>query len=255
MGVDPSADARYRLLLEQVWEPLQRYLRRRTEDADDVLAETALTLWRRLDDVPADASLAWRDWKESQNPPKDANDKKPAESKAAFEKAILATPRDVCQNAVDDLKAAQAEFDALDRVLDTTMGRLAPGLSGIREALGQCLTLAEQVLAQKGPAPAVAAPAEPEPDAPASAAPEAAGPIAAPASPRPTTRAQLYQQIADTSAALKRLEPHSPIPYLLERAVELGALSFPELMKVLVRNPDVLTMMNRELGIDQENPG
>ena len=59
MGVDPSADARYRLLLEQVWEPLQRYLRRRTEDADDVLAETALTLWRRLDDVPADASLAW----------------------------------------------------------------------------------------------------------------------------------------------------------------------------------------------------
>ena len=57
--MDPSADARYRLLLEQVWEPLQRYLRRRTDDADDVLAETALTLWRRLDDVPADASLAW----------------------------------------------------------------------------------------------------------------------------------------------------------------------------------------------------
>lgn len=57
--MDPLADERYRLLLEQVWEPLQRYLRRRTNDADDVLADTALTLWRRLDDVPADAALAW----------------------------------------------------------------------------------------------------------------------------------------------------------------------------------------------------
>ena len=50
---------------------------------------------------------------------------------------------------------------------------------------------------------------------------------------------------------LRRLEPHSPIPYLLERAVTLGALSFPDLMKELVRDANVLAAMSRELGIKE----
>ena len=45
------------------------------------------------------------------------------------------------------------------------------------------------------------------------------------------SRAQVYQQLAAAAAVLQRLEPHSPIPYLINRAVELGALSFPELMR------------------------
>ena len=41
-------------------EPLRRYLARRTDPAtaDDVLAETLLVCWRRLDDVP-DEPLPW----------------------------------------------------------------------------------------------------------------------------------------------------------------------------------------------------
>lgn len=57
--MDLSAEERFALLAEQVWDPVQRYLRRRTHDADDVLADTMLALWRRLDDVPADAALPW----------------------------------------------------------------------------------------------------------------------------------------------------------------------------------------------------
>jgi RNA polymerase sigma-70 factor (ECF subfamily) len=44
-----------------VYEPLQRYLRRRASAADaaDVLSESLLTVWRRLDDVPTDDPLPW----------------------------------------------------------------------------------------------------------------------------------------------------------------------------------------------------
>jgi RNA polymerase sigma-70 factor (ECF subfamily) len=44
-----------------VHEPIQRYAMRRVDpaDVDDVVAETLLVLWRRLDDVPADAELPW----------------------------------------------------------------------------------------------------------------------------------------------------------------------------------------------------
>ena len=47
-------------LFSEVYEPIQRYVRRRVDpDAvEDIVSETMLTLWRRLDDVPS-AALPW----------------------------------------------------------------------------------------------------------------------------------------------------------------------------------------------------
>ncbi len=52
---------RFSSVAAQVYEPLQRYLRRRVDDdlAEDVLADVLLVLWRRLDEIPADAALPW----------------------------------------------------------------------------------------------------------------------------------------------------------------------------------------------------
>ncbi|NNF10240.1 MAG: sigma-70 family RNA polymerase sigma factor, partial [Acidimicrobiia bacterium] len=45
----------------EVYEPLQRYLRRRaaSSDADELLDDVLLVLWRRLDDIPPGAVLPW----------------------------------------------------------------------------------------------------------------------------------------------------------------------------------------------------
>ena len=58
---DPARVARMERLAAAVYEPLQRYLRRRTdpETAADVLADSLLVLWQRLDDVPPDGELPW----------------------------------------------------------------------------------------------------------------------------------------------------------------------------------------------------
>jgi RNA polymerase sigma-70 factor (ECF subfamily) len=52
---------RFEALASQVWDPLQRYLRRRCapQVAEDVLGDVLLVLWRRLDDAPAGAELPW----------------------------------------------------------------------------------------------------------------------------------------------------------------------------------------------------
>jgi RNA polymerase sigma-70 factor, ECF subfamily len=52
---------RFERLMPVVYEPVQRYLLRRTDPAaaDDVLGEVLLVLWRHLDDVPADNPLPW----------------------------------------------------------------------------------------------------------------------------------------------------------------------------------------------------
>ncbi|MBK5307576.1 MAG: sigma-70 family RNA polymerase sigma factor [Frankiaceae bacterium] len=63
MTLAPVDDRRgaFTALVQQVHEPLQRYLRRRTDvsTAEDVLGDVLLVMWRRLDEIPADAPLAW----------------------------------------------------------------------------------------------------------------------------------------------------------------------------------------------------
>lgn len=61
MSRDPARERRFEAVAREVYEPLQRYLRRRAnaDDAGDVLADSLLTVWRRLDDVPADDPLPW----------------------------------------------------------------------------------------------------------------------------------------------------------------------------------------------------
>jgi RNA polymerase sigma-70 factor (ECF subfamily) len=52
---------RYEAVFREVYEPLQRYARRRTDasTADDVVADALLVVWRRLDDVPDGLALPW----------------------------------------------------------------------------------------------------------------------------------------------------------------------------------------------------
>lgn len=59
---DAARRARFEALFRVVYEPLQRYVRRRAaaDVADDLVAEALTVVWRRLDDVPDDdRALAW----------------------------------------------------------------------------------------------------------------------------------------------------------------------------------------------------
>jgi RNA polymerase sigma-70 factor (ECF subfamily) len=62
LEAEPDRRRRFEELAAEVTEPVRRFLARRTdpETADDVLADTLLVLWRRLDDVPAGGeALPW----------------------------------------------------------------------------------------------------------------------------------------------------------------------------------------------------
>lgn len=52
---------RFEAIFREVYEPLQRYARRRIDpaSADDVVAEALLVVWRRLDEAPDGLSLPW----------------------------------------------------------------------------------------------------------------------------------------------------------------------------------------------------
>jgi type VI secretion system protein ImpA len=179
---------------------------------------------------------SWRDWNSIRDGGRD---------KVDFDKAVAAADREDCQRTFDDLTRCLTEFKSLTDALNGKMGPTGPAMSELQSALSDCYTLAKQVLQQKGPA---------EEDAPADgASAEANGTGSAGPAKAAATRAEAYRRLAEAADVIERLEPHSPIPYLVRRAVELGALPFPLLMRALIRDNGVISEMNRELGIKDES--
>ena len=61
MGMRTVQPVGFEELVAEAYEPLQRFLRRRSDPdtANDVLGDVLLVMWRRSADIPAEARLAW----------------------------------------------------------------------------------------------------------------------------------------------------------------------------------------------------
>jgi len=192
----------------------------------------------------SDASFSLFDFRQMQ-------EGKGSVKKEDTERAMLATPRETCQELADDLVESLQELDAIREVLDAKLGNESPGLTALRAALLECQNFVDLVLQKKGPAPSDAAEEEGEEGADA---PGADGAPAESRKSRVVTRDSLYEQLQTIAGQLQQMEPHSPIPYLITKAIELGAMPFPLLMRAIIRDDNVLMEMNRELGIKEEPP-
>ncbi len=184
-------------------------------------------------------AVSWRAWKATQ-------DGKGVSSREEFEKAVRDAPRETCQAALDALTRVLTELNALTTALNGRLGSDSPGLTDLRAAVGECYGLAKQIVDRKGPAPASAGETS---ESGASAESGNAGGGASGPEKAMATRADVYAKLTEAAELLERLEPHSPVPYLIRKAIEFGGLPFPQLMRALIRDESVLSEMNRELGI------
>jgi type VI secretion system protein ImpA len=190
-----------------------------------------------------DRSYSWIDWKRL----KDRGDKA---AWGAFERALYATPRVDLEQALDDLDQAHDELERLTASLSAHSSEPVE-MAGLWRAIDDCRELMEHVL-QQIPADEANQENEVELTAPDHAA-HWTGADDDLGLSQTQLRARIYAQIEQLASTLQRIEPHSPVPHLLLRAVQLGSLPFPELMSELLRDQNVLGRMNQELGI-RPNP-
>jgi type VI secretion system protein ImpA len=188
-------------------------------------------------------AFGWLHWKKAQ-------EGKGGVTTDDFDKAIEATPADSIHTANDDLAECFDEWTKLTQALAAKMGAVSPGLTGLRQALDEVRVLAAQVAKRKTPEAGSDQHTEQPPEE------GAAGAVGAAAPPQRAARSreEAYRQLAQAAAVLMQLEPHSPIPYFVQRAVELGKLPFPQMIKALVREPNVLAELYREMGIAVDEP-
>lgn len=181
------------------------------------------------------------------------------DQKVEFEAAIPALkPKELdrLRETYADLTGARQELQALAKTLDEKLGAdvapdfLTPETSGnLGTALNQCIGLVEEVARRRSfPLTESAATAGSATAAMSdTAASHAGGPVGVAG-----TREGLYRQLEQIAAALRHLEPHSPIPYVLDRCVRLGGLPFPELMRAIIRENAALDDLDRLMGLDKK---
>ncbi len=192
-----------------------------------------------------ETGYGWNDWKKSSDP----NYEKAGELKENFEKALSVAPPERCRTIHADLTEAIQELSLLFDVLGQKLGQYAPGLTSLRQALTEVKNLMDFIVQRKGVEEGVGK------DEGAAAEGSGEGETGSSGGGRaPNSRTEIYRQLGRLATALRAIEPHSPIPYLLERAVALGELPFPKLIAALIRDVNTVSELYREFGIPEEQP-
>jgi type VI secretion system protein ImpA len=185
-----------------------------------------------------------------------------------WRKQVAATPSESFARAQEDLLGCQEACEALDAAIDEVFGNEGPSLRDLRTAIQDVLSLVGAIAKERGitaPAPAAEAaaaaapsitdgtsPAETPAAAGATPAP-AAG--AAPVARRAQSRDDALRQLREIAEFFRRSEPHSPVAYLVERAVKWADMPLDLWLQEVVKDQGVLTMLNETLGVEPRDGG
>ena len=138
------------------------------------------------------------------------------------------------------------EFKALDNAMDKCFGRETPGLGAIKKSMEDLRHLLEALLKEKRllePDPV-----EVSPDAEAgegagesSSTGISSGPV--------RSRAEALKRLAEVADYFRKTEPHSPVAYLVQRAIRWGEMPLDSWLSDVVKDDNVLSAIREILGI------
>jgi type VI secretion system protein ImpA len=183
---------------------------------------------------------------------------------AEVARAMSATPANFYLTLFHTLADASEALGLLGEVLDLHFDGDAPGLSAFSGALLQIKALAGAELHKRGMRPVLDGRAL-QPPAALGARAAAPGAPAAPAAPQPRggsprdlggeqavegSRMRAYAQLTEAADTLLRLEPHSPVPYMIRKAVEWGSLDTVQLYQELFLQQGGQLNIFKLLGLD-----
>jgi|GEM_PF-4742715 len=69
------------------------------------------------------------------------------------------------------------------------------------------------------------------------------------------SREQAIQSLNEVAHYFKKIEPHSPIPYMLYRVIEWSKMSWPELMATMIKDQDEINHIVKQTGMPWHQEG
>jgi type VI secretion system protein ImpA len=168
-----------------------------------------------------------------------------------WRKAKQMTRRAFYEETYKTLNDCWEEFQALDHVMDEKFGRETPGLGELGKSLDEVRSLVEKILKEKRilePDELESTPevtyVETNSEAPSGIA---TGPI--------KTRQEALRRLTEASDYFRRAEPHSPVSYLVERAVRWGRMPLDAWLEDVIKEAGVLDNLRETLGLRTSSNG
>lgn len=259
-----------RVLVDRMWDHLHPEL-----DASDPEVRSAPLVWMnerlslalgeiRIAEPPdPDArTFVWRNWNEAltrdaaprAEPARPgAAPRPPRPDRATISAGVIHTPRAFYEALAADLARALTSAQTLQTLLERRAGAHAPSLGRFIDAIRGPLAWARTVLSDKpGEAPRPGGGGRPNTDHEKELAMEiAAEGQRTPGIRRPIgDREEAYRQLREAADYLMRTEPHSPTPFLVQRAVAWGTMSLQELLLEFAKDGYDLKTLRVLLGME-----
>lgn len=252
-------------LLDTYWDDLYPRI-----EGDDLEERAAKLAWfneyaaqaiARLRLTPGEEAYTLLDWQVSREVDNlarqnaDAHMEAVAEGKPTgemFDRAVESNADASLLQDHDDAAQALAAFEQLKSVVDARLGRDAPSLARLQDAIKRVQQIITKAARSKGLlGTETAGTTEPEGQE------EAATGIAGATGARSlnlngfdaANKAAAVRALGEIAAWFKRAEPHSPVSYLLERAVAWADTPLEEWLNEVVGDPTTLAAIRSRIGL------
>lgn len=149
---------------------------------------------------------------------------------------------------ITDIQDCIDEFKALSVILDEKCQQLIP-TSNIKNALAACLN-SVKVLTKDMQLEESKPESEADLGTDAGLEPLSAAPSSQITTQQGLSREQALQMLQQVASYYRKSEPHSPVSYLLDKAIRWGKLPLPELLKELVHDKHVQTYISVATGVE-----
>jgi type VI secretion system protein ImpA len=164
-----------------------------------------------------------------------------------FAKAKGATPRGFYEETSTRIAECWQGFLALDKAMDEKFGRETPGLGELKKTLDVVRdfvdkTLKEKRLAEPDASDLAAGGGSEEPGAGAAAGVRGtSGPIG--------SRQDALTRLAQVADYFRRTEPHSPVSYIVQRAIAWGQMPLDAWLADVIKDGTMLASIKETLGL------
>ncbi|HEY4372861.1 MAG TPA: type VI secretion system protein TssA [Burkholderiales bacterium] len=200
-----------------------------------------------------EGSYGWFRWKESRDVDNlgrtdpALKEEAVASGKIALEtwdKAVINTSADFYEPLLPQIEACRQAVAALIKRVDEKFSYDAPGLGQLRQAIGDCVELVNRIARDKGLIGGEEGAVEEGGEAGAASGGGAKGP----GGPL-QTRAEALRRLGEVAEYFRRTEPHSPVAYLVDRAVRWGNMTLDQWLAEMIKDETMLGGLRETLGI------
>ena len=148
------------------------------------------------------------------------------------------------------LNDCSVEAKSLDKVMDDLLKNQTPGIGALKKALEDVSTIVGTVLKEKRLLEPDAAPAEAAAPDTAEKAPQSEGAAATGIGAGPLhSRKDALKRLAEVAGYFRKTEPHSPVTYLVERAIRWGEMPLDQWLQDVIKEGPVLEQLRETLGL------